>query len=235
MAIFIELEKILEIERGLAEEMIAALGAKLEQAALDRADRGLGDIAIFERQFVGALAAMDHHRLEVVEVEQHQPFLVGDMKGDVDHAFLNLVEVEQPGQQQRPHFADRSADRMTLSPEQVPELHRAGAVAPVGHADVGGARLEDLVRPGRAVAGHRQSGEVALHVGDEGRDADRRQSLDNALQGDGLAGAGGARDQPVAIGALQLERLRIGPAAARPDVDIGRLIAHVSVPRPARR
>ena len=64
------MEKILELERGLAEEMVAALASELQQRALDRADRLLGDIAIFERQLVGALAAIHEHRLQVVEVEK---------------------------------------------------------------------------------------------------------------------------------------------------------------------
>ena len=214
--------------------MVAALGAELEQAALDRADRRLGDIAIFERQLVGALAAMDHHRLQIVEVEQHQPFLVGDVEGDVEHPFLDFVEIEQSGQQQRAHFADRGANRMTLLPEQIPELHRRGAVRPVGHADIGGTGLEDFVGLGGHIAGHGETGQIALHVGDERRDADRRQSLDDALQRDRLAGAGRARDQPVTVGALQFQQLRIRPAAAGPDEDIGRLIGHACIPCPAR-
>ena len=43
-----------------------------------------------------------------------------------------------------------------------------------------------------------------------------RQAFDDALQGDGLAGAGRAGDQAVAVGALQLELLRIGAARAAP-------------------
>jgi hypothetical protein len=43
-------------ERRLAEEMLAALAAQLEQRALDRADALLRDIAIGGGQLVGALA-----------------------------------------------------------------------------------------------------------------------------------------------------------------------------------
>ena len=45
------------------------------------------------------------------------------------------------------------------------------------------------------------------------------QALDDSLQGDGLAGAGRAGDQPVAVGALQLELLRLGAAGAGADED----------------
>ena len=39
--------------------------------------------------------------------------------------------------------------------------------------------------------------------------------FDQALQGDGLAGAGRAGDQPVAVGALELELLRLAAAGCR--------------------
>ena len=39
-------KEIMEVERRLAEEMIAALAAELEQVALDRADAGLRDVAV---------------------------------------------------------------------------------------------------------------------------------------------------------------------------------------------
>ena len=64
--------------------------------------------------------------------------------------------------------------------------------------------------------GHGEAGEVALHVGDEGRDAGGRKPFDDALQGDGLAGAGRAGDQAVAVGALELELLRIAAAGRLP-------------------
>src|SRR3546814_13824438 len=66
-------------QRGLAEEMVAALTAKLEQRTLDRAHRLLRDIAVGRRQFVGARAARDQHRLEIVEIEEQQSLLVGEI------------------------------------------------------------------------------------------------------------------------------------------------------------
>ena len=118
-------DEVVELERRLAEEMVAALASQLQQRALDRTDGLLRDIAVFERQFVGPLPAMDQHGLQVVEVEKEQALLVGDVEGDGEDAFLDLVEVHQPAEQQRPHFADRGADRMALLAEQVPELDRA--------------------------------------------------------------------------------------------------------------
>ncbi len=70
------------------------------------------------------LGDVAEHRAQVLEVEQQQPLLVGDAEGDIEHALLRLVEIQQPRQQQRPHLRDRRADRMALLAEQVPEHDR---------------------------------------------------------------------------------------------------------------
>ncbi len=208
----------MDVERGFAEEMLATLAAELQQRALDRADAGLADVAVGNGQFVGAIGAFGQHRLKIVEVEDQQPFLVRDVEGDVQHAFLHLVQVEQPREQQRAHFADGGADGVALLPEQVPELDGRVGIGPVGHADLGGARGEDLVGLGLGRSGHGQAGKVALHVGDEARHALAAEPLDDALQGNGLAGAGRAGDQPVAVGALEDEFLP-RPVRAGTDED----------------
>jgi hypothetical protein len=107
---------------------------------------------------------------------------------------------------------------MALLPEQVPEDNGEGGGAVIGGAGLLGA----LDQAGIAAADLAQSGEVALHVGEEDRYAGRRQALGQALQRGGLAGAGGAGDQPVAIGVLQQEIL-IGIAFAYED---RRILAH---------
>ncbi|WDT81346.1 MAG: hypothetical protein MPW14_06265 [Candidatus Manganitrophus sp.] len=48
-----------------------------------------------------------------------------------------------------------------------------------------------------------EAGQVALHVGHEHRHADPAEALRQRLQGDRLAGAGGAGDQAVAVGHLR--------------------------------
>ena len=68
-------------------------------------------------------------------------------------------------------------------------------------------------------AGHGEAGEVALHVGDEGRNSGGREALDDALQGDGLAGAGRSGDQAVAVGPAELEALGVAAAACGSDED----------------
>src|SRR3546814_14166223 len=79
--------------------------------------------------------------------------------------------------QQRPQFGNGGADRVALLAEQVPENHRIVAIGPCRIADFGGALRKGLMDLGRRAARHRHPGKVALHVGDEHRDADRRQAL----------------------------------------------------------
>ena len=210
-------DEIVHVERRLAEEMLAALAAQLEQRALDRPDRLFGDVAVGGRQFLRAARAIDQHRLQVVEVEQQQPVLVCDVEGDRQHAFLHLVQVHQPRQQQRPHLADGGADRMALLAEQIPELHGRVGIGPGRIPDFGGARGEGGVGLCGGGARHREARQIALHVGDEARDARLRQALDQALDRYGLAGAGCARDQAVAVGALEVELLGLGAARAGAD------------------
>ena len=74
----------------------------------------------------------------------------------------------------------------------------------VGHPAKAGRRdadsLQALLELGRHRAGLAHAGQVALDVGHEHRHADAPKPLGDHLQRDGLAGAGGAGDQPVAVG-----------------------------------
>jgi hypothetical protein len=58
---------------------------------------------------------------------------------------------------------------------------------------------------GIAAAFLADAGQVALDVGQEHRHADGAEALGHHLQRDGLAGAGGARDQAVAVGHFRQE------------------------------
>ena len=63
--------------------------------------------------------------------------------------------------------------------------------------------LDALLDLALGLARLRQPGEIALHVGHEHRHADAARALGDALQRHGLAGAGGAGDQPVAVGVVR--------------------------------
>ena len=85
---------------------------------------------------------------------------------------------------------------MALFAEDIPEHHRIVVRLPVGDAyliQAGGQLLRRLARFGDA-------GQVALHIGHKHRHANLREGLGHFLQGDGLAGAGGAGDQSVTVG-----------------------------------
>src|SRR3546814_10791003 len=79
----------------------------------------------------------------------------------------------------------------------------------VGKPDGLGPLAQEVLR----LAGRRQSREVALDVGAEHRDAGLREALGQDLQGDGLAGAGGAGDEAVATGVGQPDVFRLGAGA----------------------
>jgi hypothetical protein len=82
-----------------------------------------------------------------------------------------------------------------LFAEDVPERGRARAPDRLGQAMLGQAGLE-LVR---GLAGLGNAGQVTFDVGHEHRHAQPREALGQRLQRDGLAGAGGAGDQAVAV------------------------------------
>ena len=119
------------------------------------------------------------------------------------------------------------------SPNRSQKVTGKAAVGIVGQPDRRRPRLERLVQlePGRA--GRAQPRQVALHVGHEHRHARGREAFGQDLQGHRLAGAGGAGDQPVAVGLSQQQMLRRLPVGAgAPHEDVCRLIRHRTVPLP---
>ena len=204
-AVAVGAHEIIERQRRLAEEFGAALIFQHQKLALDGTDRILRHIAVLRRQFGGMIGDQRQHRAQIFQIEQQQTLLVGDAEGDVEHAFLHLVEVEQPRQQQRPHLRDGGADRMALLAEQIPE-HHGETVGLVGKAHILGALDEGVL--GFARCGN--AGQIALDVGGEHGNAGIGQAFGENLQGDGFAGAGGARDQAVAVRQLQRQIFWLG-------------------------
>ena len=134
-------KKVVDLQRRLAEEHVRALALEAQQLPLDRADAGLGHIAVGARQVLRILVSEAQHGLQVAEVEQQEVVLVRIAEHDVEHAFLGIVEIEQAREQQRAHLRDRRPDREALLAVQVPEHRRIVGVGIVRHAQFLGATL----------------------------------------------------------------------------------------------
>ncbi len=193
---------VLKPQGRFAEEGLAPLLLKLKQGALDGGD-GLGrDIADLTADGLGVLADIGQQGAQILQVQQQQTFLVGDVEGDRQNPLLHVVQLQHPGQQGRADVGNGGADRMALLSVQVPEDDgRRLAVQRQPHL---AGPLGELLEP--AVLAH--AGQVALHIGAEDRHARLGKALGHDLQGHGLARAGGARHDAVAIGPVQQQPLR---------------------------
>ncbi len=219
-------EQIAHFQGGLAEEAVAALLFEHEQPALDRADAGRVHVAVLLAKLGGVLGEEHEHRAQVVQIEQQKALLVRDLERDVQHTFLGFGELKQSREQDRPHLADRGAQRVALLAEHVPEHDGRGFVAVVGQPDLLGAGFEF----GLASARCAESGEVALHVGEETRDTHRAERLGHHLQADRLARARGSGDESMAVGeAGKQVNGALGRTAQEDGVGHGRLIPAAAV------
>ena len=66
------------------------------------------------------------HGAQVFQVQQQQAVVVGDLEYQLQHPGLGVVEVQHAGQQQGPHVRHRSAHRVALFAEHVPQRGGAG-------------------------------------------------------------------------------------------------------------
>ena len=198
-AVAIDLHQVVDVEHRLAEEDVAALLFQRQQAALDGTDRRRGDVAILGGEVLGVVADVLDHGAQVLEVEQQQALVVGDLEHQLQHAGLRVVEVEQAGEQQRAHVGNRRAHRNAVLAEDVPEGDRIGIRSEAFEAEVLQARLQFR----RDNAGGAHAGEVTLDVGHEHRHAGVGEAFRHRLQSHRLAGTGGAGDQAMAVGHLR--------------------------------
>ena len=203
-----DLQEVVDLERRLAEEVGRALVLEHQELTLDGADGGGGDVAVARRQFGRVIGDELQHRPQVLEVEQQQALFVGDAEQHVEDAGLDVVELEQPPDEQRTHLGDGRPNGGALLAEQVPEYDRTGPRR-VGQAQLPGPLHESRL----AVAGLGQAGEVALDVGGEDRHARRRKAFGEALQRDRLAGAGRPGDEAVPVAEREGQNLGLAALA----------------------
>ena len=103
---------------------------------------------------------------QILEVEDQQPLLVGNAEANIEHALLDIVEIHEPRQQQRPHLGNGGADRVALLPEQIPEHNRKLVGLVVEPETLGAADKRFL-----GFANFGNAGKISLDVGGEDRDA----------------------------------------------------------------
>ena len=73
---------------GSPKNRLAALLLDLEQRALDRADRRGRDVAVLGRELLRVVADVLQHRAQILQVEQQQAVVVGDLEHQRQHALL---------------------------------------------------------------------------------------------------------------------------------------------------
>ena len=148
------------------------------------------------------LAHVLNQRAQVLEIEEQQPVVVRDLEDEREHRGLRVVQVEQAGQEQRPHLGDGRARRVTGFAEDVPEHDGRAGELEILQAELRGA----LGYLRQVAAGHGDSREIALHVGEKDRHADPRQALCQHLQRHGLARARRTGDQAMAVRHLRQQQ-----------------------------
>ncbi len=226
VAVLVAHKPVVDAQRRLTEEIVAALILQHGDGPLDGADGGLGDVAVAQGIIARVLAHVGQHGAQVLQVNQQHAFLVRDAEHQVQHARLGVVELQHAGQQQRPHLADRGAHRVARLAKHIPERHRAGAVREVGHPH--------LVEPAgdalRLVAGLGQAAQVALDVGHEYGHPQLGETLGQHLQGDRLARARGTRNQPVAVGHLGQHGDGALVACTNPNLVIQQHVSFLPIP-----
>ncbi len=152
---------------------------------------------------------MGDHGAQVLQIQKQKTFVIGQFKGDVQHAFLCFVEVQHPRQQKRPDLRDRCPERMALLAKHIPEDSRkAFKLVAVRKADFLCALQQEVLWISR----HGNARQIAFHIGAEHRNACLREAFGKDLQCHRLAGAGGSRDEAVPVGKLEVQHFVLAAA-----------------------
>ena len=201
-AVQADADDVLQLQGRLAEEGRAPLLFQLKNRPLNGGDRGWGDMADLASDPLGVLPDIGQKAAQIVDVQQEQPLLIGDVEDHRQHALLDLVQVQHPRHKHRADLGDRRADRMALLTIKIPE-HRGRRGRGQGQAHVGGAGQQLFVR--RPDLGNPR--QVALHIGAEDRDARVRKALGQDLQRHRLAGSRRPGDHAVAVRPMEQKGL----------------------------
>jgi hypothetical protein len=92
-AAVLRLDQVIQIERWLAKKFVAALRFKREQVALNRSCTRRRDVAILCLKLRRIIRDVLDHRAQILQVEQQQTGVVGDLEDHVQHAGLGVVKI----------------------------------------------------------------------------------------------------------------------------------------------
>ena len=109
----IGLHQIGNIQHRFAEDPVTPLTFQGQQTALDGADTGSGDIAVFGRERFGIVADKLQHGPQVLQVQQEQAVVISHLENQVENAALGLVQLQHPRQQQGSHIGHGGTHRMS--------------------------------------------------------------------------------------------------------------------------
>ena len=220
-AVAVGAHPVVDIKLRLTEEQLSSLSLEGEKRALDSADGRRGHIAVLHGELRSVLPDVLEHCPKVLEVEQQQARVVCHLEYYIENARLNLRQTEQSSEQCRPHFGHSDTHGVTHLTEDVPESCRVALVFKALDSESLNALLHILA----VLAGHTHSGKVALDIREKNGHPHIRERLGHNFHCNGLACAGRACYQAVAVSHLrQKEKILIG--LSKPDFV---LRVHISV------
>ena len=193
----------MDVQGGLAEEHVAALGFQRDDRADDGGEGLFRNVAVGQRIVFRVLADIGQHGAEVFRVDEEDAFIVRDLEDDLHDVGLRVVEPEDAGEEERADLRNGGAQGQAHLLVDVPERDGVGreVEAVRGEAHLIDALLNVLVLR----AGLSEGGQVAFGVGEENGDTGVGEGLRDDAQGRGLTGTGGAGDDAVAIRLVQVD------------------------------
>ncbi len=120
----INLHQILDIECRLAKKLLTAGILQHHQFTLNRRDALGGDIAILPAQLFAMLSHPVEHCTQIFHVQQQQSLVISNAECHKQDSRLGLIQLQQIGQQNRPHLRNSGADSVAFFAINIPEQNR---------------------------------------------------------------------------------------------------------------
>jgi hypothetical protein len=139
--------------------------------------------------------------LQILEVDQGQRFVFGNLENDRKHGCLRFIERQHTGKKQRAHVANSGPHRCSGFAEHIPKLHGKSLKNKTLVHKAATFHAIDNALLIAALGGH--AGEVPFDIRREHGNAHLTEGLRHSLQGHCFTRAGSAGDQTMAVGHLQ--------------------------------